>query len=67
MPTNVVPKCMQVISGCEDDFLSHFLGCTVPDGRDDECAVLVEAFATAYPNEFLKAVGAYIHNMGEVA
>ena len=67
MPDCLVPKCMHLITGSEDDFLSHFLGCTVPDGRDDECAVLVEAFAEAQPNQFLKAVGAYIHNIGEVS
>ena len=67
MPKNMVARCMNIIDGSEADFIASFLGCTIPDGREDDCKLMALAFAETFPQRFVKALGAYLHDVVEVA
>lgn len=67
MTTNILQKCKSLVEGNETSFMASFLGCKVPDGYQNECQMLIEAFADVYPSEFRAAVGGYLINESEVA
>ena len=65
---SIVEKCLAVIDGSEKEFLASLLsinGTWAPCCSDLD--MLIDGFAKNYPQEFIKAVGAYLYDSVEVA
>lgn len=63
---SIVDKCREIVNGSETEFIGSVVGAEVPSGRADDCVLLAEAFAQAFPDSFVRAVGAYLHDCVEV-
>lgn len=65
---SIVEKCLAVIDGSEKEFITSLLGI---NGTWAPCCsdldMLIASFAKCYPQEFIKAVGAYLYDSVEVA
>lgn len=65
--TSIVEKCKGVVVGAETEFIANCVGAEIPVGHVNECVMLTEAFAQAFPADFVRAVGAFLHDAVEVA
>lgn len=65
--TSIVEKCKDVVVGAETEFIANCVGAEIPEGHGNECVMLTEAFAQAFPADFVRAVGAFLHDCVEVA
>lgn len=62
-----VEKCKSVLVGAETKFIANCVGAEIPEGRAEECVLFTEAFAQAFPSDFVRAVGAFLYDCAEVS
>ena len=65
---DIAEKCLKVVDGLEHEFICSLLrvnGTISPDCSDLD--MLIDGFAKTYPEDFVKAVGAFLHDDVEVA
>ena len=58
--------CRTIAASDPAAIVGSMLGVGIPEGREDACALIVEALADVAPGEFVKAVGMYLYE-SEVA
>lgn len=64
---NKLDLCRTVAASDERAFVGALLGTKIPDGREEECTMIVEALAQSAPSYFIKSVGMYLYENPEVA
>ncbi len=65
---SIVDQCLAVVEGREAVFLSAYTGASARgmSANKEELYMLVESFARCYPQQFVEAVGAFLHDYVEV-
>ena len=65
---SIVEKCLEVVKGREIGFLACYLGANgTMSPTEEQLWMLIESFANSYPQEFIEAVGVFLHDFVEVA
>lgn len=65
---SIVEKCLEVVKGRELEFIASHLGASgTMSATQEQLWMLIESLAKLYPNEFIQAVGLYLHDWVEVA
>lgn len=65
---SIVEKCLEVVRGRELEFISSHLGASgTMSATEEQLWMLIEGLAKLYPQEFIEAVGVFLHDYVEVA
>ena len=65
---SIVDKCLEVVRGRELEFIASHLGANgTISATAEELWMLIEGLAKLYPQQFIEAVGVFLHDYVEVA
>lgn len=64
--SRVTDLCRTIAASDPAAIVGSMLGVEIPEGREDACALILEALADVAPGVFVKAVGMYLYE-SEVA
>lgn len=64
--SKVCDMCRTIAANDPAAVVGSMLGVEIPEGREDVCALIIEALADAAPLEFVREIGRYLYE-SEVA